>query len=279
MAHKRFYCPPPSISDPELQFPGNFVLDFSPDGMLVAIARKWGNTVTVLDLKSGVPQFTIDTRTGVCGLRVIGNTVVVVGGGGAITWNLSAGDFVPDSRVGFDDSSRTIYLDRLFRGTLRASISSDSRHIALTEHNYVRDDYDDDGHKKFLCIYSASTGDNLGCGYTRGYMPWFSPDGHNIWCAKGGGEAEVWRVGDEQGVLECLEQTVDIEDPPEGYPWGSSRGYRVTDDWWILGPDRKRLLMLPPPWQSDAFYRVWKGRFLALLHDGLPESVILELDP
>ena len=36
--------------------------------------------------------------------------------------------------------------------------------------------------------------------------------------------------------------------------------------------------MLPPPWQSYAMDRIWKGQFLALLHGGLSEPVILELD-
>jgi len=288
---KGFTAPPSSIPTLGFQSTGGFVLDFSPDGMLVAIARKWGDTVTVLDLKSGVPQLTIDTSTEICGLGVTGNTVVVIGSRMAITWNLSAGDPVPGARVGVNDSSRTINLDRQFRNAFDASISSDSRHIVLTEDNYDyddsdndSDDEDDDGddgdaHGNFLCIYSASTGGYLGRGGMMGHLPRFSPDGHNIWCANDRGEADVWRVGDEQEVLERLEQTVDIEHPPEGYPWGSSGGYRVTDDWWILGPDRKRLLMLPPPWQSDTTQRLWKGRFLVLVHDGLPEPVILELDP
>ena len=38
------------------------------------------------------------------------------------------------------------------------------------------------------------------------------------------------------------------------------------------------LLQLPPPWQSCAVLRVWKGQFLALLHGRLSEPVILELD-
>ena len=80
-------------------------------------------------------------------------------------------------------------------------------------------------------------------------------------------------------MLERLEEKVDIEHPPEGYPWASSRGYRVTNDWWILDPDGKRLLMLPPHWQSYAVHRVWKGKFLALLHGGLSEPVILEMEP
>ena len=85
----------------------------------------------------------------------------------------------------------------------------------------------------------------------------------------------MWRV---RGGRDELEPLVDIEDPPEGYPWASSCGHRVTDDWWILGPDGKRLLMLPPPWQSYPVDRVWKGRFLALLHRELPEPVLLELE-
>jgi hypothetical protein len=77
-------------------------------------------------------------------------------------------------------------------------------------------------------------------------------------------------------MLERLEHRIGPQNPPEGYPWGSSR-YRVTKDWWlVLG--RERLLMLPPPWRSEAVGRVWKGKFLALLHHGLSEPVVLELN-
>jgi hypothetical protein len=37
--------------------------------------------------------------------------------------------------------------------------------------------------------------------------------------------------------------------------------------------------MLPPPWQSCLVQRVWKGWFLALLHEGLSEAVVLEMEP
>jgi len=269
-----FIAPPSSISTQAPQRTRNFVLDFSSDGALAATARQRDNTVTVLDLGSGAPQLTIDASMGVCGLGVTGNTVVVIGDRKAITWNLSAGDFAFGTRVGLEDSSRTINLrdcDQRFGCILGASISTDSGHIAFT----VQNDFLD----VFLYIDNISTGKDLGWGHTRGHIPRFSPDGCDIWCANRGGEVEVWRVDGGQKALECLEQTVDIEDPPEGSPWGSSRGYRVTNDWWILGPDGKRLLMLPPPWQSDAVQRVWKGQFLALLHGGLSEPVILELDP
>jgi hypothetical protein len=95
----------------------------------------------------------------------------------------------------------------------------------------------------------------------------------------GDDEVDVWRVGGKEDMLEYLGHTVDPEHPPEGCPWASSHGYQVTDDWWILGPDGKRLLMLPPLWQFKAMQHVWKGQFLALLHGGLSEPVILELEP
>jgi len=268
---KSLTTPPSNILTQAPQRARSFVLDFSPDGTLAVIARQRDDTVTVLNLKSGIPQLTIDASIGVCGLRVIGNTVVVIGAWKAITWNLPAGDFVPDARVGIEDSSWTINFpdgDRELEDTLGASISSNSRRIALIARNKLSSEY--------LLIYDTSTGWSLGRRYTMGHTPRFSPDGYNIWCANRG-EAEVWRIGGWP-VLKPLEQAADIEDPQKASPWGSSLGYRVTNDWWILGPDGKRLLMLPPPWQSDAVQRVWKGRFLALLHGGLPETVILELD-
>jgi len=61
--------------------------------------------------------------------------------------------------------------------------------------------------------------------------PRFSPDGHDIWCTDRSGRMEVLRVGDELGMLERPKRAVDIEHPPEGYPWRSSHGYWVTNDW------------------------------------------------
>jgi len=212
-----------------------------------------------------VSQLTIDAGVGVYGLRVIGNTVVVVGGWETIAWNLSAGDFVPDAIVELKVSDRRINHQG---NVIGATISPDSRYVALVV----------EGHdSNYLHIYSASTGEDIWGSYTQGHSPRFSPDGCDVWSALRNGKAEVWGVCDWGNTLK-RPGTVDIEHPPEGYPWGSSRGYRVTEDWWILCPDGKRLLMLTPRWRSYALYRVWKGQFLALLHGGLSEPVILELE-
>ena len=236
--------------------------------MLVVIAKREDNVVTVLSLKSGVPRLTINASMAVYSLGVIRNTVVAIGSQKVIIWDLPAEDCAPGARVGeFEDSSSTIrfYIQSL-KYLSNASISPDSRHIAVCDLDA-------------LYIHSGSTGELLWEESTsRPQKSWFSPDGSDLWCIDRSGKTEVWGVKGERRGPELLERTAYVEFPPEGYPWASSRGYRVTDDWWILGPGGKRLLMLPPPWQSYAMERRWEGQFLALLHRGLPEPVILELE-
>ena len=230
-------CPTPSSSilTRAPQRTEDFILEFPPDGTSAVVARNRGNTVTVLDLRPGVPQLAIDTSITVYGLGVIGSTVVVIGDRKVIAWNLPAGDCVPDACMGLEVSSWTkSFSDPLPQYTTSTSVSPDFRYVALiaTTHLY---------------IYDASTGECLGVESTGGYTPRFSPHGRDLWCAYCSGGSVAWRVGGGEKVLEPLENTIDIEHPPEGYHWISPRGYRVTNDWWILGPDGKRLLLLPPP--------------------------------
>ena len=153
-----------------------------------------------------------------------------------------------------------------------ASISLDSCRIAFTAHPSLE--------LAYLYIYNGSTGEQLACRVTQEGRPWFAPDGCDLWIANDSGEGWAFRVSGERQIPGVRMRRVDIEHPPEGYPWASSRGYRITNDWWILGSDGKRLLMLPPSWQPPkAVLRVWKGKFLALLHCGLSKPVILEVEP
>ena len=244
----------------------DFIVEFSPCGMFAAVAKQEDNMVVVLDLRSGVPQLTINASIEVYGLGVIGNTIVAIGSQKVIIWDLPTEDYAPGAQVGLEDSSSTIPLRDSLKYPICASISTDSRHIAISDFG-------------ILYIHNGSTGELLWKGSTSKWQkPGFSPDGHDVWCIDSSGKTEVWRVGGGRKGLELLERTVDVEDPPEGYPWASSRGYRVTDDWWILGPAGKRLLMLPPPWRRYAADRRWKWQFLTLLHLGLSEPVILDLE-
>ena len=259
-----FTIPPPGTLIRDPQNIEDFIVEFSSDGMSAAATMRGGNTVTVLNLKSGVSQLTLDAGMVIHGLGLNGNIVAVIGGRKVVAWNLPTEDHIPGACVGAESSSWTINLSNSpdGRGLISVSISPDFRHIALS-----------DLHS--LYVYGASTGENLWEEYARGHAHQFSPDGCHVWYADSRGNAEVWRV---RGGRDELEPQVDIENPPEGYPWASSCGHRVTDDWWILGPDGKRLLMLPPPWRSyHPVLRVWKGQYLALLHAELPEPVILEL--
>ena len=248
------------------QITNDFILDVSPDETLAVVAMKEGDTVTFLNLNSGGVQLTINLGMEVYGLRVTGNTVGVICPKKVIIWDLPARDSIPDAKMNLEGSARTIELlpQLKFESGVGAAISSDFRYIAIN--NLL----------STLRLYSTSTGECLGQIRRVSGTPWFSPDGCDVWRVDSSGWADVFRIGGEQNVLERLEHRIGPQNPPEGYPWGSSR-YRVTKDWWlVLG--RERLLMLPPPWRSEAVGRVWKGKFLALLHHGLSEPVILELN-
>lgn len=62
--------------------------------MLAAITWRGDETFTVLDLKSGIPQLTIDTGMGIYGLGIVGNTVVIVSEENIITWNIPTGGYI-----------------------------------------------------------------------------------------------------------------------------------------------------------------------------------------
>ena len=260
----------------------NFAIDFSPDGTLVVFARLGDHIVTVLDLKSGDPKLTINTSMKVYGLKIARNTVGVVGVEKVITWNLPVGDYTPGTMVAIKDSVQIVNLSPHEDSMCAASISPDFHHIAITAY--------DDWSETHLGICSASTGKPLG--WTKSSsgneqitadMSWFTPDGLKVWHADLSGKSEVWRIISDRGpdliTLECEETIVDPQYPPEGYPWGSSCCYQATNNGWVLGQDGECLLMLPPPWQSDVVRRVWNEQYLALLHGGLSEPVILELEP
>ena len=264
---KSFITIPSSTSIRAFQDTEDFILEFSPDGMFAVATREGGNTVIVSNLKSDTPQFIIDPGMEVYGLGVIENTVVTIGRQKVIGWKVPAGDCVPDGLLGLEDRSWTINLrgSQDYTRSIRASISPDSRYIALIEN-------------KTLHIHHASTGEHLGRTSAGSWTPRFSWDGGNVWCADFDRIEGAWRVGGERAVLERLWCVDDTGHPPKGDPWGSSRGYQVTNDRWILDPDGRRILMLPPLWLPYVRGRLWKEQFLALLDGALSEPVILDLD-
>jgi hypothetical protein len=251
-----------------------FILDFSPDKTLAAVAKLEGDIVTVLNLKSGNTQLTIDTGMTILCLRVTGSTVVVVGKGEVVTWNLPAGDCALRARVNIDNSVQTTIFDNSVLPedpvVPNISISPDFKYIAVGQ--VTMGGQPDNG----LNIYDGSTGECLAGTTTWGTRPRFTPDGCEVWCdVNHGGWAIV--KDSESGLtkLEPLESTMCLSG---GIPWQSSCGYEVTDDGWVLNSRGKRLLWLPHYWWSGELDRVWGGQFLGLLDRELPAVVILELD-
>jgi len=254
-----------------------FVLDFSPDNSLAVAARLADNTVTILDLRSGVPRLTIDAGMKIYSLRVAENVVVVVGDGKIITWNLPQRDCAPNATANINDSIRTTTFNHspwsLLPGVSpSASISPDFSHIAVAGVAV--------GQSRALNIYDATTGEYLVGSLSKGCAPWFTPDGREVWC-RFDREAEGWTIvkDGESGSLK-MEYLGPKRPPwrqPEVCPWTPSCGYKITDNGWILDSGGRRLLWLPPHWRSPEVYTIWSGRFLAFLDCGLPEAVILEI--
>ena len=94
--------------------------------------------MTVLDLKSDIPRLTIDAGVRVFGLRVIENTIVVIGEEKVITWNLPGENLIPRTGMNVEDSNQTIVLRRdRDDDTVSASIPPDFGYVALLEANYL----------------------------------------------------------------------------------------------------------------------------------------------
>ena len=269
----------PSPSSIPTQPAANFILEFSPDETSAAVVRLRETMATVLDLKSGDPRLVVDTGMTVLGLRVTGSAVVVVGEGKVVTWNLPvSGDWALDVNTDINDSVRIACFDYSAPPcpplVHYASVSPDVNRIAVTRCT-VR-----------LCeglgIYDLSTGKCLAATTTQGFMPWFTPDGREVWCIEDVAfrrKTTGWTITEDiESGLAKLERLGPTGDPSGGFPWRSPRGYKVTRNGWVVSASGKRLLWLPHRWRSDEEYRVWGGRFLGLSHRELPEAVILELD-
>ena len=260
----------PTILTQASQSAEGFLLEFSLNGSLVAVTWRLGNTVTVLDVRSGNPQLVIDTGTEICGMRITESRIIVVGSGKIITWELPARDNVCKAYWNIDNSVwTTAFKHSAPIEYLYASISPDLNHIAIG--NIISSESED------LSIFSMDTGRFLVAAESQGWLPGFSPDGHEVWCATDDDQVDQWTIIKNNGSgateLNCL---VEGEGPLSGFPWHSSCGYEVTDDGWILGPSGKQLLWLPHQWRSSKAARKWSGKFFAV--GGLSEVVILELD-
>ena len=259
---------------------GDLILGFSPNEHLAAFARQGGNTVTIIDLQSGEPKWKTDTGVEICCLKMAGDTVIVVGLDSIVTWNLPSGDRTFHASV--NDIVRTTILDpsslsHNLSVPRYMSIGPDLSYIVVTRNSGM-----DEAYACRLEVYDVFTGLCLArIGTDSCLKPQFIQGGREVWA--GGG---VYFKNEEQCEI--------IEDSKFGAIvlklqsaqrlswefWESSRGYSVTDGWWVLSPSKKRLLWLPHRWRSSGWDRTWGEQFLGLpvqRHGKILEVVILEL--
>ena len=156
----------------------NFILDFYPDGVSAVVARQGDTVVMILSLKSGVSQHTINVGMVVCGLQLIGDTIAVVCNKKVMIWNLLSGDWIPNVRVPLEGCPWTRHLDKLpdWDYLTGVSVSPDLCHVALIYG---------------FSMYTYSTFNGVCITHTQlpGKVPWFSPDGYNLWSVKENGKA------------------------------------------------------------------------------------------
>ena len=281
-----------SISVPASQHTNGFLLEFSPNGSLVAVTQRLGNTVTVLDVRSGNQKLVIDTGMEVCGIGISESRVIVVGDGKIVTWEIPAGDSVLSVQGNVSSNVQTTTFDHSIPiERLRASISPDLTYITAMDDILLE-----------LHIYDIQTGENIltawGLHKTEKHLsklsredlggfrhlenfPGFNLDGNRVLCATPDGSVRQWAVvRNTRSSITKLNSLGDnhIERPSSGLPWHSSCGYQVTDDGWILNTSGRHLLWLPHQWRLRKAERRWNGKFLGLFCRGLPEVVILELE-
>ena len=249
----------------------NFLVELSPNELLIATAKRLSNQVTVLNLKSGSPWLVIDTDTKILGVRITSDKVITVGNKNVITWDLPTEDCMSGTRRNTSDSVQLVDFECPDSVGLQASISSDLNYFALG-----------DGIHGVLYLYNMHTGKKLARFTIDGQIPGFIPDRNEIWLSERSGVLNQWEIveTEENGsnVTKLKRLEVDIQ-PSSGFPWHSPDGYQVTDDGWVLGSSGRQLLWLPHYWwpffKTD---KLWGRRHLVIWNDDLPDPIVFNLE-
>jgi len=262
---------PSSLPTQVIKRAKKFILEFSPDRSLAAATQLETKMVTVINLKSSVPQLIIDTDMRVYGLKVVGDTIIVAGSEKIVTWKLPKGSGVLSARANINDSIQTTMLKHPSPHNLlqthTASISPNFKHIAVTG--------EAKGVTAILNIYDVPTGGHLISTHLCGLDTlWFTPDGHEVWSSYPEGWGIIKNSKSNITKLKCLDLA---QGPSGGFPWQSSLGNQVTNDGWILDSSGRQLLWLPHHWRVRESHRVWEREILAFLSYDLLDIVILEV--
>ena len=245
-----------SVSTQTAQHHQNSRICFSPDGSLAAVAVRLSSTATILDIKSGTPWLTINANTKICGLRITGDKVIVIGDERIITWELPARDSTCIVMGVANSVQTTTFQHPAAIERLYASISPNLNYVAIGSLQPPKD----------LCIYNVCTGQELADARSNGFNPGFTPDSHGVWLSTVHGEVDQWSIIEEGGPgIIKLQKSGEATNPQSGFPWLSPCGHHIADDGWIVSSSGKKLLWLPHQWRPiDIIQREWDRNFLAV---------------
>ena len=264
--------PPSIVSAQTIRSARDFLVELSLDGSFIAVTARLSNTVTILGTTSSNPRIVVDTDAKICGMRMTDDKIIVICDGKIITWELPTGNSLSTSRKSISDSVQITRLSHLAPiDNLYASISPDLNYIAFGNNKKSLEDF---------CIYNTSTGQRLAVVTSDGWIPGFTPDNHQAWCATANGRVDQWAIvkGSVPNTIKLKELGKNIK-PLSGFPWHSPDGFRVTDDGWVVNSNGKWLLWLPRHWRPDKrVQKSWGKKSLAIWNKNLPEPVILMLD-
>ena len=289
----------PTLLPASSKNPSPFIVEFSPDQALVAIVRLEDEIVTVLEVKSGIPKLLIDTSMGVYGLGITRNSIVAIGDGKIVTWDLPVGGHILNLRVDTTNSVQTVTFNhRQFNNEgIPTALVSPNLHYMIVKDKRLGMDRQTSKEAYALYLYDIPTGKHLGfVPVDHDGTPWFTLDGCEVKCLQRSGMKRWKIIEDSESNITKLEYLKLSQSQPGGSPWQSSLGYQLVDDQWIFNSNGKRLFWLPHYWrlysntwffgslQNERIYdwrlrnRTWCSQFLALLHGELSEAVILELE-
>ncbi|KAF9785412.1 hypothetical protein BJ322DRAFT_1108847 [Thelephora terrestris] len=241
----------------------------STDGKWIAITRIWGNIITIIDAISGTPQYSVDVGSKITSIRLVDNTLLVLGRGGLARWNLGtdgAREVEVDSRILLYDVfviglsiDGTQIIGHKWRGGFneaRPLILHDveSNQIISTTGNYHP--------KKGSFVMSSLCGSRLGLSYDDGSSMQFV-------------QVEI-KKGDFVGSCSPIRSMWELL-----ALLPSRDGFRVGHGGrWVEDSVGRKVFWLPPNWRlvflNDL---IWEGNFLALVGWRHEKPIIIQFRP
>jgi len=264
---------------------GGRMMAYPTDGVHIAIAKKWGDLVTVLNYSSGIPLQLIYTGMQIQDIKAIDNTIFVVDTHKLASWKMEASGtaYIPCGvkRVTINEILATV-------GDLRCLVlSHNCSQIAFVGCQIAPNRRDT------VFLYDVETQEILKSIVWLGSPEMqFSPDGYQLWLTLSivladGHKIVKLEIEGDWATAEGLLKHSNWQggDSLDSQAWSgnllSFNGRQVSiGTRWVTDSRGSKLLWLPPNWRiKDVWDMMWIGNFLALLHCSHPLPIIIKFPP